>query len=192
MNHRECVVDPIFNCNWPKLKTLSLLIYADSPVHTESFSKFVDAHDTIENLEWEYLAPENLTSASLPLLRHLRGRDDTSAIVNLLEKSLKPRNLASLGLIPLNTRFMNLLELVDPFSLRTLELRFFDSLQSIRKVADMFPSLTHLQVPRVDYLYAYKTATTQRVTLVRLPLQQAYLLKLTCVGRVDARLGFLP
>jgi hypothetical protein len=116
LNHRECILTPIFNrCRWPNLRVLSLLIYSDGRLHSEAFSTFLDAHPTIEDLEWEYLPPGSLVEGSLPRLRNLRGRDDTSAIVNILsDRSLKsPKQIESLGLIPLSAQFLDVLELID-------------------------------------------------------------------------------
>jgi hypothetical protein len=170
LNHRECIMSPIFNrCRWPKLRALSLLIYSDGRLHSKAFTTFLDAHHAIEDLEWEYLPPENLSPGSLPRLRNLRGRDDTSAIVKILTDKPRdsPRQIESLGLIPLNAQFLQILQSIDATKLRKLELRFFESLVFIRKIADMFTFLTWLQVPSVNYIQAYKTATHHRVQTVR-------------------------
>lgn len=148
------------------LKTLSLLIYADARIHATEFSNFLKAHPTIEDLEWEYLAPENLSPESLPYLRCLRGMDDTQAIVDILTAD-SPRKLQSLGQIPLNPQYLKALESIAGPNLRKLELRFFESLVSLHKLAEMFPRLTWLQVPSVDYVQAYKAVTKVRIELVR-------------------------
>jgi len=166
LNHRECIVSEIFDrCRWPKLKSLSLLIYSDGRLHSQAFSTFLEAHPTIEDLEWEYLPPDKLSPQSLPRLQNLRGRDDTSAIVKILvdEPNNSPRQIESLGFIPLDVQFLHTLESIDASKLRKLELRFFDSLVFIRKIAGMFTFLTWLQVPAVSYTQAYKAATNHRV-----------------------------
>jgi len=155
------------DCCFPHLRDLFLEVYSDLGLNSGTFTCLLERTPTIETLGWYYLELRSLQTGSLPNLKQLCVGEGSEPVYDILaDTSLAPRRLESLGQLPLNERFMSVLENVDRSTLRKLEVTYFASLDVILDAVRMFPQLTWLRIPSVDYMHDYHGVTQQPIYMV--------------------------
>jgi hypothetical protein len=135
------------DCHFPRLRKLVLNLQSGATSRTdESRARFIEAHPTIEDLRWFPVSPVTLAPGSLPALKRLSTRAEL-AISILLDHTDPPRPLEDVHGLYINSDIINELEGVKGGTLRALRITQYEDLQSISKLADLFPALTSLQTP---------------------------------------------
>lgn len=153
------------NITLPNLLCLSLEIYADPDANAKPFAEFLERTPSLQSLKFQYLSLRPLKPGSLPSLKRVstdQGEDEP--LTTILADS-QGRALEEVSGIPLNDRYLDLLKNVDGNALRRLEVTWFDSIEALLRVAEMFPRLVWLRVPSVDYMYDWAGVTKAPVHL---------------------------
>ena len=174
------------NITLPNLLCLSLEIYADPDANAKPFAEFLERTPSLQSLKLQYLSLRPLKPGSLPSLKRVstdQGEDEP--LTTILADS-QGRALEEVSGIPLNDRYLDLLKNVDGNALRRLEVTWFDSIEALLRVAEMFPRLVWLRVPSVDYMYDWAGVTKAPVHLVR----TSYAI-LPCTSNIDRRIAVM-
>jgi hypothetical protein len=134
-------------CYFPRLRKLVLTLQSGATSRIDaSRARFIEAHPTLEELEWFPISSVPLAPGSLPALRRLRT-SASQAISILSDRTLPPRPLEEICSLHANPEIIGELEGVDGRHLRSLRIAQFDDIQSIAKLTDLFPALTSLRTP---------------------------------------------
>jgi hypothetical protein len=135
------------DCHFPCLRKLVLTLQSGATSRIDaSRARFIEAHPTIEELQWIPISPVTLAPGSLPVLKRLRTTTRL-AISILSDKVNTPRSLECIYDLFLSSEIISELEGVDGRNIRELSISQLDDLSSISKLADLFPSLTSLALP---------------------------------------------
>jgi len=134
-------------CHFPRLRKLALALQSGATSRIDaSRARFIEAHPTIEDLQWFPVGPVKLAPGSLPAITRLSTRADLVMSI-LLDQLTPPRPLKDLHGLFVNPQTVLDLEGINGKTLRTLRLTRFDDLQSIAKLPKIFPALTSLETP---------------------------------------------
>ena len=135
------------DCHFPCLRKLVLTLQSGATSRIDaSRARFIEAHPTIEELQWIPISPVTLAPGSLPVLKRLRTT--TRLAISILSDTVNaPRSLECIYDLFLSSEIISELEGVDGRNIRELSISQLDDLSSISKLADLFPSLTSLALP---------------------------------------------
>lgn len=105
--------------HWPRLRRLSLSVH----LQEQAFSRFLDAHPSLEFLEWDYFLPQ-LANGTLHSLRHLLVPSET--VLSILSQLERPQILETLSRVDLRHSHWSIFDMIDNTRLHRLELSFFN------------------------------------------------------------------
>ncbi|KAF9488957.1 hypothetical protein BDN71DRAFT_372993 [Pleurotus eryngii] len=135
-----------------------------------SLSKFLETHPSIESVEWLDSFPALLDDYTLPNLHHIYGRDTRNGVENILNTPHhQKRPIESLGQLRLSPILFAALSNIQPHSLRKVDISHFPTIEDIGRLADMFPGITWLRVPAIDYRNDFSSVTTQNILTAEWP-----------------------
>jgi len=135
------------HCRFPQLRKLALVLQSGATSRIDaSRVQFIEAHPTIEELHWYPIGDVTLAPGSLPAITRLSTRGDLALSI-LLDQLTPPRPLKHLCGLLANSKTVRQLEAMTVCSVQTLRLARYDDLQSVAKLADIFPALTSLEMP---------------------------------------------
>ncbi|KAL4267534.1 F-box domain-containing protein [Pleurotus pulmonarius] len=135
-----------------------------------SLSRFLETHPSLESVEWLDSFPALLDDHTLPSLRHIYGRDSRNGVENILNTSLHQRRpIESLGQLRLSPMLFAALSNIQPHSLRKVDISHFPTIEDIVRLADMFPAITWLRVPAIDYRNEFSAVTTRTILTAEWP-----------------------
>ena len=121
----------------------------------DGWSRFIEDHPTIEDLQWHPLRYFNLAPGSLPAITRLDTTHDVA--MSILLDPL-PRPLSCLHGLVADWITAELLKSTVAGTVQSLSLASYEHLHSVSRLADTFPGLTSLWAPpfattRKDYSY---------------------------------------
>jgi len=135
------------DCHFPCLRKLVLTLQAGTTSRIDaSRARFIEAHPTIEDLQWFPVSSVTLTPGSLPALRRLSTTAQLALSI-LSDQTDPPRPLEYIHGLYVNPETISGLEGVHGGTLRELRIAQYDDLQSLSKLAELFPALTSLETP---------------------------------------------
>jgi hypothetical protein len=135
------------DCNFTCLRKLVLTLQAGATSRIDtSRAQFIQAHPTIEDLQWYPVSSVTLAPGSLPNLRRLSTTAQLALSI-LSDQTDPPRPLEYIHGLYVNPETISGLEGVHGGTLRELRIAQYDDLQSLSKLAELFPSLTSLETP---------------------------------------------
>ncbi|KAG9225623.1 hypothetical protein CCMSSC00406_0003126 [Pleurotus cornucopiae] len=135
-----------------------------------SLSRFLETHPSIESVEWLDSFPALLDDYTLPNLRHIYGRDTRNGVENILNTPYhQKRPIESLGQLRLSPMLFVALSNIQPHTLRKVDISHFPTIEDIGRLADMFPGITWLRVPAIDYRNDFSVVTTRVILTAEWP-----------------------
>ncbi|KAI0318365.1 hypothetical protein OF83DRAFT_30615 [Amylostereum chailletii] len=151
------------------LREVGLEVYADPEPNSQAFCDLLENTPSLEVVKWQYIPLRPLKEGSLPRLRRLHSpvfpqpREVHSAQSVLADKTVAPRPLVELGAFRLWADTFSMLRGIDGRTLRKLELSSFESIQRLTDVVGLFPRLTWLRIPSVDYMHDWHGITLEPI-----------------------------
>lgn len=109
---------------------------------------FLQHHPTIEDLRWyPHNATLQLSHGSLPILRRLITNPGFACSI-LSDPTVPSRAIECVSQLSLDDKTLAILDAIDTSQLRDLRLWRYLGLDSINHLAQLFPQLTHLEIPK--------------------------------------------
>ena len=133
-------------CSFPELTKLKLPLQSGAVQAIDSSRcRFIEEHPTIEDLFWHPIGVVSLSPQSLPVLKRL---STSHQLLGILEDVAYPRFIECLDVQSLGSHMFPNLKNLDRGRLRKLKLHSFGDLASIYQLAELFPALTWLSMPK--------------------------------------------
>jgi hypothetical protein len=110
--------------------------------------EFIEAHRTLENLTWYPSHGILITPGSLPVLKEITSSYDFTLSL-LVDKAVPNRALRRIAQISLDRVSMSALENIDGSQLHELYLWRFNEIESVHRIAELFPTITLLEIPQL-------------------------------------------
>ncbi|KAI0066273.1 hypothetical protein BV25DRAFT_1821207 [Artomyces pyxidatus] len=158
------------HCQFSNLRQLCVEVGSRSASAMEAFARLLEHTPTLEDVRWKFASTVRpLEARSLPALKRLSAWEyfdsghDTFGFDLLVDEDLPPRALETIAGIRLTPSSLAMLGRVDSSALRRLELSGFDTIGLVVEVANMFPRLTWLAIPSIDYMHDYGGVTNEPV-----------------------------
>lgn len=109
---------------------------------------FLKVHPTIETLRWATVPSLPIPCSSLPALRHLSSPNSSFLAMLLSRERQGSVNLSSMKDVPLNDELLPLFDAVNQETMRVLHIGTLDNFDTLRALAEYFPNLEELTLPR--------------------------------------------
>ncbi|KAJ7118749.1 hypothetical protein C8R44DRAFT_706889 [Mycena epipterygia] len=141
------VESPVFTtCRLPQLRRLDLT--STGSIGEQVIADFLQHHPTIEDLRWY---PHNetlqLSYGSLPILKRLITNPGFACSI-LSDPTVPSRAIECVSQLSLDDKTLAILDAIDTSQLRDLRFWRYPGLDSINHLAQLFPQLTHLEIPK--------------------------------------------
>ncbi|KAF7353657.1 F-box domain-containing protein [Mycena venus] len=134
------------SCHLPQLRRLNL--NSTGSCGEKEIVDFLQTHPTIEDLRWY---PHNdtlrLSHGSLPNLKSLITSPGIACSV-LSDPTLPNRAIECISQLSLDEPTLAILDAIDTSQLRDIRVWRYAGLASIDHLAELFPHLTHLEIPK--------------------------------------------
>ncbi|KAJ7702247.1 hypothetical protein B0H17DRAFT_137957 [Mycena rosella] len=140
---------PIFaECRFSQLRRLHLVVSTGS-IGEQVIAKFLEHHHTIESLHWypKYETTLRLSPGSLPILKRLITSPGFACSI-LSDLTVPNRAIECVSQLSVDERTLSILDSINTSQLRDLRVWRYAGLESINLVAQRFPQLTHLEIPK--------------------------------------------
>ncbi|KAL1696734.1 hypothetical protein GGG16DRAFT_85198 [Schizophyllum commune] len=163
LEHLECPLElqVLQDCKFTNLRRLKLRLLSGASVSIDrSRIQFLANNPSIEELAWIPLGCIQMPPNILP---NLRSVQTTVEVLRSLCKSETPRAFEVLEVLSLDAETLIGMENLDRGTLKKLTLSWFDNMGQLERIAELFPNLTWLNLPRSG------TATTPDQWLSLLP-----------------------
>ncbi|KAI0260322.1 hypothetical protein BC834DRAFT_973575 [Gloeopeniophorella convolvens] len=146
------------------LRALTLEIYADPACNAAALAALLERTPTLRAASWFFLDPGPLAAGALPALRALRV--DVPDGPGKIGRALLPgAALEALGPLCVSPEALGALAGMRGDALRRLEVCKFDNIALLARVVRLFPRLSCLRVPAVDYWHDHSSVTPAPVHL---------------------------
>ena len=146
--HLECSLElqVLQDCKFTNLRRLKLRLLSGASVSIDrSRIQFLANNPSIEELAWIPLGCIQMPPNILP---NLRSVQTTVEVLRSLCKSEAPRAFEVLEVLSLDAETLIGMENLDRGALKKLTLSWFDNMGQLERIAELFPNLTWLNLPR--------------------------------------------
>ncbi|KAJ6500558.1 hypothetical protein C8R45DRAFT_73457 [Mycena sanguinolenta] len=138
---------PVFtSCRFPRLRRLNLNSTKSSS--EQEVVQFLQNHPTIQDLRWY---PHNdelqLGHGNLPNLKTLITSPEIACTV-LADPTVPSRAIECVSQLSITDSTLAILDAIDTSRLRDLRVWRYSGLETINRLAELFPNLTRLEVPK--------------------------------------------
>lgn len=150
-------------CFFPKLRKVFFSGTAIGGVSDDLVLNFIEAHNTIEELTWYPSTDIHISPGSLPAIKEILSTHEFTMSV-LQDKSVPKKVLRSIGRISLDSTSMRDLEGIDGNHLQELYLWRYEKIQDIYRIAELFPTITTLEIPQLGMSMSANDSTLVRMS----------------------------